>query len=322
MTPHSSQRSRLTAMAAILLALPLVLSACAQAPESDAGSDPSGESPMRVVTSFTILEDIAKEIGGDLVEVHNLVPTGTDPHEYEPLPEDTKAVSDADVLIMNGLNLEGGDAGWFARLTESVGADSNAIIVASEKVQPMMIGGGESETEINPHAFIDPTVGIMMVEAIRDGFITHDPDHAAAYTLQAGTYLQQLETIEAAYREGFETIPEEQRILVTSERAFQYLADHYGLIEYFIWEIDTEENGSAEQLTRLISGLKEIDVRYLIVESNVDTRPMETISKETGIPIFDKPIFSDEIGDAQHPEADTYVKYLEYNLDVLMSALG
>lgn len=320
MIHHPRRRALLTAAPA-LITVPLLLGACTQA--ADNGEPPaSGEEPLRVVTSFTILENMAEEIGGDLIEVHNLVPTGTDPHEYEPLPEDTKAVGDADLLIMNGLNLEGGDAGWFARLTESVGTDPDTVIIASHEVEPMMIGEGTAESEINPHAFIDPTVGIMMAEAIRDGLIAHDPEHEAEYTERANVYLDELEKIEAEYREGLDAIPEDQRVLVTSERAFQYLADRYDLTEYYIWEIDTEENGSAEQLTRLISELKEVEVPYLIIESNVDTRPMETISEETGIPIFEDPIYSDEIGDAEHPEANTYAKYLEYNLRVLTAALG
>lgn len=301
----------------------LLLTACGGNTGDAGGAQHSAsDSPLQVVTSFTILEDMVEEIGGDRVEVHNMVPTGTDPHEYEPLPDDTKAAAGADLLFMNGLNLEGGSDGWFAKLTDSIGVDEADIVDVSQNVTPMMIGDGEGEREINPHAFIDPAVGIIMAQSIRDALAAKDPEHAEVYEKQAGTYLDTLSDIDIEYDQQLGAIPAEQRVLVTSERAFQYLADHYDLTEFFIWEIDTEENGSAGQLKRLIGELEGVDVPHLIVESNVDTRPMETVSQETGIPIFEHPIYSDEIGDADHPEAGTYVKYLEYNLGVLTDALA
>ncbi|MFD2762149.1 metal ABC transporter solute-binding protein, Zn/Mn family [Lentibacillus juripiscarius] len=110
------------------------------------------------------------------------------------------------------------------------------------------------------------------------------------------------------------------RILVTSERAYQYLADHYGLKEGFVFEIDTEENGTLKQIKNLISFIEDNDAPVLFGESNVDPRPMETVSEESGVPIYDKPIYSDEIGE-QGEEIDTYVNYLNYNLEVLYDGL-
>jgi ABC-type Zn uptake system ZnuABC Zn-binding protein ZnuA len=276
---------------------------------------------LQVVTSFTIIEDLAREIGGDDVEIHNLVPTGTDPHEYEPLPEDNKKTTDADILFYNGLNLEGGESGWFFRMIDSVGQDMDKVFSLTERVEPMYLSGEDGkEEEINPHAFIDPAVGIKMAEDMRDAFIKVNPDNKENYEARASDYLERLHKVDQEYKEKINDIPEENRTLVTSERAFQYMTNHYGLKEAFIWEIDTEENGSPKQIKSLISYIKEHKVPVLFVESNVDTRPMETVSNETGVPMFDKPIYSDEIGNPGD-EVDTYMKYLNYNIKIIHDGL-
>ena len=276
---------------------------------------------LKVVTSFTIIEDIAKEIGGDDIDVHNLVPTGTDPHEYEPLPQDIKKASDADVLFYNGLNLEGGKDGWFSKMIDSVGQDENNIYNLTERVDPMYLTSADGkDEEINPHSFIDPAVGIKMAEDLKEALITVDPENESAYEERGNAYIEKLQEINEDYERKISEIPEENRVLVTSERAFQYLANHFGLKEGYIWAIDTEENGSTDQIKDLIEFIEDNNVSLLFIESNVDTRPMETVSRETGIPIAQKPIFSDEI-DKPGEEVDTYIKYLNYNIDLIYSEL-
>lgn len=304
-------KSFLLATAAVFL-----LAACGNS------DDNQGDGKLKVVTSFTIIEDLAKEIGGDDVTVHNLVPTGTDPHEYDPLPEDTKKATEADVLFYNGFNLEGGKEGWFFKLINSVDQKEDNIFNLTDNVKPMYLSDEDGkDEEINPHAFIDPGVGIKMAEDVRDAFIKKDPDHKADYEKRADDYLEKLKKIDKEYEEKINDIPKEDRTLVTSERAFQYMADHYGLKEAFIWEIDTEENGSPNQIKDLVNFLKKHEVPILFVESNVDTRPMETVSRESGIDIAEKPIYSDEIGKPGE-EVDTYIKYLEYNIDLIHDELS
>ncbi|WP_240377395.1 metal ABC transporter solute-binding protein, Zn/Mn family [Bacillus piscicola] len=299
----------------------LLLAACGGGETGAADDVGSAENPLQVVTSFTIIQDMAREIGGDDVEIHNLVPTGTDPHEYEPLPEDIKKATDADVLFYNGLNLEGGEKGWFFKMIDSVGQDEANVYSLTEEVEPMYIGGHDGKVEeINPHAFINPNVGIQMAEAMRDALMEADPERKDAYEERGNKYIDRLKDIEAEYAGKIDDIPKENRVLVTSERAFQYLASQYGLEEAFIWEIDTEENGSPEQIKSLVNYIKESDVPVLFVESNVDPRPMETVSKESGVPIFEKPIYSDEIGKPGE-EVDTYVKYLNYNIKLIHDGL-
>lgn len=299
-----------------------VLVACNEKSTSNnEGNSGNSEETIQVVTSFTLLEDMVKEIAGDRIEVHNLVPIGTDPHEYDPLPDDIKAATDADVLFYNGLNLEGGDHGWFSKMMDSVGQDWDVIFKAAEGVEPMYLTSDDGkDEEINPHSFLDPVVGIQMAENIRDAFIEIDPDHEETYEENAETYLEVLKEIDHEYADKINEIPEENRILVTSERAYQYMANRYGLKEGFIWAIDTEENGSPEQITSLVQFIKENNPPVLFLETNVDPRPMETVANETGIEIFGG-IFSDEIGNPGE-EGDTYIKFLKYNIETIYEGLS
>lgn len=295
----------------------IILGGCGNVQER---GENESDDPIKVVTTFTLLEDIVKQIGGERVEVHNLVPIGTDPHEYEPLPKDIKAATDADVLFYNGLNLEGGETGWFAKLVDSVGKKEEYIFMVTKDIEPMYLSSEDgSETEVNPHSFLDPVNGIQMTENTRDALIDIDPDHKELYEENAKAYLDILREVDEEYKQKIAEIPKEKRILVTSERAYQYMADRYGLKEGYIWEVDTEETGTPKQIKSLLRFIKENDVSVLFLETNVDPRPMETVSKESGVEIYAK-VFSDEIG-SPGEEGDTYVKLLKYNIEKIHEGL-
>ena len=305
----------------IALLAVFVLAACGGNDTSSNEENTENDGKIKVITTFTLLEDIVKQIGGEYVETYNLVPVGTDPHEYEPLPQDIKETEDADVLFFNGLNLEGGDGGWFTKLTEATGQDDAIIFEVSEGVDPMYLSSEDgTEKEVNPHSFIDPNVGMIMAENIKDALIEISPDNKDKIEENAQAYLTTLKEMDEQYKTRIGEIPEKDRILVTSERAYQYMADRYDLKEGFIWEVDTEENGTPEQITTLVNFIKEEDPPVLFVESNVDPRPMETVSNESGVDIFEDKLYSDEIG-ALGEEADTYVKYLQYNIDKIHTGL-
>lgn len=312
-------KKRIVFLMSLMLTV-LALAACTGG--DNTANDKTEDGKLKVVTSFTIIEDLAREIGGDDVNIHNLVPTGTDPHEYEPLPQDMNKATDADILFYNGLNLEGGDNGWFHKMIEAVNQDNDNVCNLTNRVEPMYITDDKGkDEEINPHAFISPKVGIKMAEDMRDCFIEKDPEHKENYEERANEYLTRLKEIEAEYQQKIDDIPEENRNLVTSERAFQYLANDYGLKEGYIWAIDTEETGSSKQINSLISFIEENDVPVLFIESNVDSRPMETVSEQTGVPLSSKPIYSDEIGKSGE-EVDTYIKYLNYNINLIHDELS
>lgn len=301
----------------VLLVFTLLLSSCG-------GNDNIIEAndKIRVVSSFTIISDMAEQIGGDLVDIYNLVPTGTDPHEYEPMPNDIKAATNADLLFYNGMNLEGGESGWFLKMIDSVNQDKEKVFALNEGVEPKYLKGEDGkDEEINPHSFLDPKVGIKMTENLRDALIKIDDKNKEVYEKNAKDYLGRLEKVDKKYSEVINGLAEEKRILVTSERAFQYMAESYGLREAYVWEIDTEELGTVEQIKNLIDLLNKEQAPVLFLESNVDPRALETVSKETGISIYEEKIYSDEIG-KKGDLVDTYIKLLEHNIRILEDGLS
>lgn len=294
----------------------LVLTSCATNNDTKNQNDDS----LLIVTSFTLIEDIVKQIGGDLITTHNLVPIGTDPHEYEPLPVDTKAVTDAVGIIYNGFNLEGGENGWLMKMVDTTGKDESQLYELMEGAEPLYLTGEDGEAdEINPHTFLDPVLGIHMVENALKALLDIAPEHEEQFTANADEYIAELEKIHEEYEKKIDEIPVEHRLLVTSERAYQYMAKRYGLEEGFIWEIDTEEQGTPEQITSLIKLVEEKQPPALFVESNVDSRAMETVSQETGIDIYST-LYSDEIGKPGE-EGDTYLKFLRYNIETIHAGL-
>lgn len=294
----------------------LLLAAC-----GDSDKNKGSKEVLQVVTTFTLIEDMVKQMGGDLVEIHNLVPIGTDPHEYDPLPEDVIAATDADVIIYNGFNLEGNDEnGWIVKLADSIGKDLDDFYELMEGAEPLYLTGAEGQDdEINPHTFLDPVLGIHMAENALKALVENLPDHKDELEERAGKYIDELKEIDKEYQDKIGEIPEEDRILITSERAYQYLASRYGLEEGFIWEIDTEELGTPEQIKTLVQFVNDRQPPVLFVESNVDHRAMEAVSNETGVEIFAE-IFSDEIGKPGE-EGDTYVKFLRYNIEKIHAGL-
>lgn len=300
----------------ILFMASISLVACNQR----AGDSASDDGKLLILSSFSIITDMVQEIGKDSVVVHNLVPIGTDPHEYKPVPDDIKFASKADLFLYNGLHLEGGKDGWFFRLMRSIDADEDRIIQVAKDVPPMYISKDKGPEEVNPHAFIDPNVGLIMAEAIRDILIKYDGSNKEYYKKNAAGYIKRLKDIIAEYDEKISSIPAEDRVFIASEQAFQYLTARYKLKEGFIWAIDTEENGSPNQIKHAIEFVKENKPPVLFVESNVDRRPMETVSKATGVSIYSPAIFSDELGKKGH-EGDSYIKYLEYNLKHIYNGL-
>ncbi|MCM3637081.1 metal ABC transporter substrate-binding protein [Sporosarcina luteola] len=298
----------------IMSIMALLLSACGGKKEG------AEDEKIQIVATFSILTDIVNVVGGDRVAVHSMVPIGTDPHEYEPLPEDIKKAADADVIFYNGLNLEGGKTGWFSKLIASIGKDEKDVYELMEGVEPKYITTADGkDEEINPHAFLDPIVGIQMVENARDALSEIDPDHKDSYEKNADALLKELHEIDELYKTKISEIPEQHRILVTSERAYQYMTDRYGLQEAFLWDIDTEEIGTPRQIKSLVDFIKEHDVPALFVETNVDRRPMETVSKETGVDIASE-LYSDELG-KPGTDGGSYVKFLRYNIEKIHDGL-
>lgn len=291
-----------------LIAAVFLLAGCT----SDAAPPSSGS--LRVVTTFSLLGDIASELGGEDVHVHSMVPLGTDPHDYHPLPVDIEAATQADVIIWNGLDMETGE-GWFANLVEVAGKDLTGpeVVEAADGVAPQWLDAGA----VNPHAFLSPRAGVVYTENIAAALADADPGNSAAYASRAADLLREIRLLDERYAAELGAL--ENPVLVTSERAFQYVAADYGLTEGYLWQIDTDEQGTPAQITTLITFIREHEPQGLLVETNVDPRPLETVAAETGVPIVGE-VYSDELGPPDSPGA-TYLGYLETNLESYLRAM-
>ena len=250
-------------------------------------ADQQSSNQLRVVTTNSILEDMVRQVAGDKVALHSIVARGVDPHEYEPKPTDISETTQADVIFHNGLNLETGGSGWFSKLIKTAHKkDREQVFEASDAVTPLYLTTNQSEQD--PHAWLDLGNGIRYVETITAVLKAKDPKHANYYQERSDTYLAKLKKLDAAAKEKFLDIPEKQRLLVTSEGAFKYFSKAYHVIPAYIWEINTESQGTPDQMAEVLSKIKASEVKGLFVETSVSPKSMEQVSKETGLPIQSK----------------------------------
>ncbi|MGM8214805.1 metal ABC transporter substrate-binding protein [Bacillaceae bacterium W0354] len=294
----------------------LMLSACSD----DAAKSKEEDGKIKVVTTYSIVYDIVKNVGGDLISIHSLAPIGSNPHEYDPLPVDVQKTTDADAVFYNGLNLEAGNS-WFEKLLETTEKDGEdaPVFLMSEGVEPMYLTTKGKEGEEDPHAWLDIRNGIKYVENARDGLIKVDPDNKEIYEKNAEEYIAKLQKLHDEAVEQFNQIPEEKRILVTSEGAFKYFSAAYGFQAEYIWEINQENQGTPNQITRIVDIIREKDIKGLFVETSIDPRSMEAVSNETGVPIIGT-VFTDSLAEPGE-EGDTYISMMEWNIKTFKEGL-
>lgn len=237
---------------------------------------------------------------------------------YDPLPKDTSKVSSADLVFYNGLNLETGK-GWFQDLLDVTNKKDVAFAV-SDEVSPMYLTEKGKETQVDPHAWLDIQNSIKYVDIITKRVIEKDPDNKEFYLNNQSEYVKKLNELDQYAKEAVEKIPQEKRILVTSEGAFKYFSKAYGFESAFIWEINTDSQGTPEQMKNIIKIIDENQVPALFLETSVNPKTMETIANETGVPIHSK-IFTDSLA-KKGEEGDTYIKMIKWNIDKVIEGLS
>ncbi|MFD1410078.1 metal ABC transporter solute-binding protein, Zn/Mn family [Lapidilactobacillus gannanensis] len=274
---------------------------------------------LRVVTTNSILEDMAHNVGQDRIELYSIVKRGTDPHEYEPKPADVSAAADADIIFHNGLNLETGGNGWFTKLvaTSHKEFDVDAFAV-SDKVLPQHLT--TNVNEVDPHAWLDLANGIKYVQRMTQIMQEKDHKNADFYQKNAAAYIAKLARLHKSAQSKFADIPERQRLLVTSEGAFKYFAQAYQLKAAYIWEINTEAQGTPEQMQQVLAKISQSEVKSLFVESSVSPKSMEKVAKESGLSIYAK-IFTDSLA-SKGKTGDTYYSMMKWNLDQIHAGLA
>ena len=274
-----------------------------------------GDRPI-VVSTSTIITDWTERIAGDEVEIVGILKPGTDPHIYEPVPADTRAMEEADLILYNGYNLEPG----LIRLVQSAGADAQSLAVG-EVVSPLMLEGQETP-EPDPHVWGSAENAVLMVEAIRDALIELEPSLEDTVTANTEAYVQELRSLHDWIATQTATIPENQRRLVTTHDAFQYYADAYGLeVTGTLIGISTEEQPSAQTVRQLVETIRQLQVPAIFAETTINPQLIATVAVEAGVDLAEEELYSDSIG-APGSEGDSYVKMLAANTAVIVENLG
>ena len=281
---------------------------------------------LPVVTSFSILADMVRQIGGELVEVSSLVGTNSDAHGFEPTPADAKKLAQAKLVVVNGLNFEG----WMSRLIKSSGYKGE-VIVASKGSKTIQLpspdkhskshghGHGHDHGTVDPHAWQSLENAKVYVRNISAGLIRAMPTHADMIQAREKAYLEEIDALNQKAQSAFSSIPPEQRRAITSHDAFGYLARAYGIQFFSPQGWSTSREASAADVARINRQIRDQKITALFVEKSSDGRLLEQIAKDTGVKIGGT-LYSDALS-APGTEADTYLKMYANNVDTLIQGL-
>ncbi|MBW0767075.1 MULTISPECIES: manganese ABC transporter substrate-binding lipoprotein MntC [Mammaliicoccus] len=293
-----------------LIAIILVFAGCNQSNSKD-------DSKLKIVTTNSILGDMTKEVTKGNAEITSVVPIGQDPHEYEIKPKDVKAITDADIIIYNGFNLESGN-GWFEKALEQANkkiTDKN-VIQATEDVKPIYLKGGEGdEKKIDPHAWLSIKNGIQYVNTIEKHLSKLDDEHKDDYKDNADKYTEKLDKLDDEMSKAFNDIDKKKRAFITSEGAFKYFAKAYDITPGYIWEINTEKQGTPDQMKQAVNFVRDHNLKALTVETSVDKKSMQTLAEETNLKIQGE-VYTDSIG-TKDSDGNSYYNMMEHNVKVI-----
>ena len=266
----------------------------------------------RVVTSTSFLADITGEIAGDRATVESILPIGTDPHIYDPVPEDARTIAEADLIVINGLTLEG----WINEMIDNAGNDAIKV-VATDGIEA--IESSDHEGAKDPHAWMNPLNVIIYAENIRDGLIAADPSSAPYFEKRYQEYADQLLAIDQYIRRKVAQIPDSIRILATSHDAFRYYGLHYGIEVKSILGTSTEAEPTIEAYRALVDKLSSLGIPAVFVESTINPELLERLADDLGIVVGGE-LFADSLGD-EESGADTYLKMIRQNTDIMVAGL-
>ncbi len=289
-----------------------LLLACQPEPtptESPTPQASSSSEPKKVLTTFTVLADMAQRIGGDKVIVESLTKPGAEVHGYEPTPSDLVRAQDADLILDNGLGLER----WAEKFYGSV-QDVRRITV-SHGVEVIPIATGPNANQPNPHAWMSPAAALVYVNNIRQALVDLDPNNATTYNTNAAAYSQDIKELGKKLESAFQQIPEDQRTLVTCEGAFSYLARDYGFNEVYLWPINSDQNGTPQQIRQVVDTVQAQGIPVVFCESTVNNQAQQQVARETNAK-FGGVFYVDSLTDATGP-APTYLDLLSTNIETL-----
>lgn len=301
-------KSKVLALAATA-ALTAGLAGCSQ-DSADAGG---GKDTPVVLTTFTVIQDIASNVAGDHLRVESITKPGAEIHGYEPTPGDISRAADADLILDNGMNLEN----WFAQFVADLDVPH---AVVSEGVDPIDIAEDAYAGKPNPHAWMSPVNVQKYVDNIVDAFSELDPEHADDFKANGETYKQELQAVQDELETKLAAVPDKQRALVTCEGAFSYLARDAKLTERYIWPVNAEQEATPQQIAGAIEFVKENNVPSVFCESTVSNAPMMQVVKATGAE-YGGTLYVDSLSEENGP-VPTYLDLIRHDTKVIIDGLN
>lgn len=268
---------------------------------------------LKVVTTFTVLADMAANVAGDAAEVVSVTKPGAEIHGYEPTPRDILRAYDADLILWNGMNLEL----WFEQFLSNLKNVPSATL--TEGIDPIAISAGSYAGKPNPHAWMGLDNALVYIDNIEKAMSEADPDNATTYAENAAAYKDRLRQTLEPLREAIAAVPEDQRWLVTCEGAFSYLARDFGLKELYLWPMNADQVGTPQQVRSVIDGVRENDIPVVFCESTVNTAPAEQVARETGA-AYGGVLYVDSLSEADGP-VPTYLDLLRVTAETVTRGL-
>jgi manganese/iron transport system substrate-binding protein len=268
---------------------------------------------FKAVTTFTVIAEMDQNVAGNSSIVESITKPGAEIHGYEPTPGDILRAQDAQLILWNGLNLERWFEQFFQHLEDVPG------VVISEGVVPIGIAEGPYTGKPNPHAWMSLENALIYVDNIRDAFIEHDAANAETYRRNAEAYKARIAVAVGPFRERIAAIPQSDRWLVTSEGAFSYLARDFGLKELYLWPINADQQGTPQQVRKVIDGVRQHGIKVVFSESTVSSKPAEQVARETGAK-YGGVLYVDSLSEPDGP-VPTYIDLLSVTSETIANGL-
>ena len=291
-----------------------VLAACAPA------TDTGGDAGLRVVATTGMIADVARQIGGEACEVTALMGPGVDPHLYRATQRDLRALSNAGLILYNGLKLEGRMEDIFERMA----GRTLTVAVTDGIPRDELRSSPEYPEHYDPHVWMSVPLWRMAAARIHEALVTADPENAAQYDANAAAYLAELDELDAEIRATLESLPESKRVVITAHDAFGYFGDAYGFEVVGLQGISTDAEFGLRDIERLVGIVLERDVAAVFLETSVSRRSLEALAE--GIRAHNRelrlggPLYSDALGEAGTPEG-TYIGMIRHNAHTIAEAL-
>ena len=274
------------------------------------GSPARAEEPLRVVASFSILADLVREVGGDHVAVTSMVPVGGEPHDWEPQPRDVAALGKADLVVVNGLGLEG----WLDRMVAASGY-KGPVLVASSGVTPILSTSGAAD----PHAWQSLAEVKLYIDAIADGLSRAAPDHAADFARQRDRYLRMLSVVGRAVDLAIAMVPPERRVAYTTHSAFAYLERDHGIRVLSPAGPENAAEGSAKRLAELVGRIHDTGAKAVFPEAGGNVRLAHVLADEAGVEVGDA-LYAGTLSGPDGP-ASNFIDMWAHNVFLMLYAM-